>query len=387
MHQVENSLGLKFLNFLFFIPNYTYISTKFDNSELYKNTKIYLNQKFAIINYLKFKIMNFSKTLQTIGCLVVMLFSIQASAQTAWKSCGTSGGLLSGTTTNIYMTDTIAPAVHTVPPTPSATVPKTEFLAMLTMTDSLAIDSLGGAIIATSLTGEFSPQDLGLSVGDTFTVVSFSYDLLKIKKAVQGVLFNSVFFLGTCCSIIQNQVNINVCAELNAAGIMDSSDVNNVNDLLLFLGAFSGGGSTSLRGLNAVLFGINDQIGLLSNAGCTNGVSEICYTTDSLAANQDHYVVTTMVNVQNVEGNAALQIAVSPNPFMDQIATGIRSEVGGEHFIRVIDATGRTVHQEIQQLSTGEQTIWLNLGDLSAGMYYLQVSDSKNIATQKIVKR
>jgi hypothetical protein len=316
-----------------------------------------------------------------------MLFSLQASAQTAWKSCGTTGGLLNGTTTNVYMTDTLAPAVHTVAPAPTATVPKTEFLAMLTMTDSLAIDSLGGAIIATSLTGEFSPQDLGLAIGDTFTVVSFSYDLLKIKKAVQGVLFNTVPFLGSCCGIIENQTNIDVCAALNAAGIMDSSDVNNVNDLLIFLAAFSGGGSTSLRGLNAVLFGINDQIGTLNSLGCTNGVSEICYTTDSLAINHDHYVVTTMVNIQNVEGNAALQIAVSPNPFMDQIATGILSAAGGEHFIRVIDATGRTVHHEIQQLAAGEQTIWLNLGDLSAGMYYLQVSDSKNIATQKIIKR
>jgi len=63
------------------------------------------------------------------------------------------------------------------------------------------------------------------------------------------------------------------------------------------------------------------------------------------------------------------------------------SQDGGEHTIRVFDATGRTVHQEVKVLRTGEQSVRMNLGNLPAGLYYLQVSDQKNIATQKIIKR
>lgn len=329
--------------------------------------------------------MKIINSLQLFLLLVCVLISGQTFAQNGWTTCGSVAGKLSGTTNNIYMSDTTPVPVYVVAPSPTNKVPTREFVLILK--DSLASDTLGNAIIASNWDGRFSPAALGLSVGDSFEIVSFAYDIVQIKKAVQGILKNSVPFLGSCCNLVQNATSINVCGAMIAAGINDSSDVNNINDLLIFLGAFSGGGSTSLRGLNAVLVGINAQIGTLNNVGCTNGVSQVCYAADSLANTHDHYVITTMTSVFDIQDVTSLQIAVSPNPFMDQIATGIKTSTGGEHVIRVLDATGRVVHQEVQVLSVGEQTIWMNLSRLSAGLYYLQVTDNGHIATQKIIKR
>jgi hypothetical protein len=283
-------------------------------------------------------------------------------------------------------TDTTPAAVFVVTPGPTTTVPTTEFLVILQ--DSLAQDSLGNAIISTSIDGRISPSALGLTVGDTFYVAAFSYDIQDIKLAVEGLLMNSVPFLGSCCGLLDAQAPFpGICDSLNAAGIMDSSDINNINDLLTFLSAFNGGGSVSLRGLNSVLVGINAQIGTLSNLGCTNGVDDICYAADSLVSSHECYTVTTATSLFDIADEATLQLAVSPNPFTDYISTGILAERTGTHTIRVLDATGRTVHHQVKELNGGAQTVGLNLGNLPAGLYYLQVMDDKNIATQKIIKR
>ncbi|MCH2021727.1 MAG: T9SS type A sorting domain-containing protein [Saprospiraceae bacterium] len=330
--------------------------------------------------------MNLFKCLQLLTCVVFIHFSANISAQT-WTACGATSGLLDGSTTSLYLTDTTVAPVPTTNPSPSNTIPNTEFVVMLH--DSMASDNMGWAIIASSLDGQVSPASLGLSVGDTFSLALFSYDIQQIKLAVQAILHNSpIFGTGDCCSTLDNAApSPGVCDSLNAAGIMDSSDVNDMTDLLSFLGAFSGGGSTSLAGLNLALGSINASIGLLSAVGCTNGVNEICYATDSMPSNHSHFIVSSMTNNTKLEGSATLKIAVNPNPFLDQISTGISTENGGEHTLRIFDATGRIVYVETNELSVGEQMITLNLGNLTSGVYYLQVTGNNNIVTQKIVKR
>lgn len=330
--------------------------------------------------------MRIIQSLQLLACFACLLFSTQLSAQNGWTTCGSTSGTLSGNVSTILETDTTPAAVFVVTPGPTTVIPTTEFIVMLQ--DSLALDSLGNAIIATSADGRVSPADLGLTAGDTFYIASFSYDIQQIKLAVNGILTKSVPFLGSCCGLLDSQAPVpGICDSLNAAGINDSSDVNNINDLLVFLSAFNGGGSVSLNGLNAVLVGINDQIGILSGLGCTNGVGEICYASDSLASNQEGYAVTTPTSLFEIEATATLQLAVSPNPFTDYISTAILAETSGTHTIRVLDATGRTVYHQVKELNDGAQTVGLNLGNLPAGLYYLQVMDSKSIATQKIIKR
>lgn len=330
--------------------------------------------------------MRIIKSLQLLACCACILFSSQVFAQNGWETCGATAGTLSGNTSDVLETATTPAAVFVVTPGPVGTVPTTEFLVILQ--DSMASDTLGNAIISTSLDGSVAPATLGLSAGDTFYVAAFSYDIQQIKLAVEGILMNSVPFLGSCCGILDSQAPVpGICDSLNAAGIYDSTDVNNINDLLIFLSAFNGGGSVSLRGLNAVLVGINAQIGTLSSIGCTNGVSEICYGADSLESSHERYAVTSATSVFDLADEATLQLAVSPNPFTDYISTNVLAKTNGTHTVRVLDATGRTVYHEVKELNDGVQTIGLNLGNLAAGLYYLQVTDNKNIATQKIIKR
>ena len=272
--------------------------------------------------------MRIIKSLQLLVCFACILFSSQLSAQNGWETCGATAGTLSGNTSNVMDTDTTPAAVFVVTPGPTSTLPTTEFVVILQ--DSMAGDTLGNAIISTSLDGRISPAALGLTAGDTFYIASFSYDIQQIKNAVEGILNNSVPFLGSCCGILDGQAPVpGICDSLNANGIYGGADVNNINDLLIFLSAFNGGGSISLRGLNAVLVGINAQIGTLSGIGCTNGVGEICYAADSLASSHEHYVVTTTTSLFNLADEATLQLAVSPNPFTDYISTGILAETNG----------------------------------------------------------
>lgn len=330
--------------------------------------------------------MRIIQSLQLLACFACLLFSSQLSAQNGWTTCGSTSGTLSGNMSAILETDTTPAAVFVITPSPTSAIPTTEFVVILQ--DSLALDSLGNAIIGTSLDGRVSPADLGLTAGDTFFIAAFSYDIQQIKDAVHGILMNSVPFFGSCCSILDSQAPFpGICDSLNAYGIYDSTDVNNINDLLIFLSAFNGGGSISLNGLNAVLVGVNAQIGTLSNLGCTNGVSEVCYASDSLSSNHEGYTVTTPTSLFKVEAVATLQLAVNPNPFTDYISTAILAKNSGSHTVRVLDATGRTVYHQIKELNDGAQTIGLNLGNLPAGLYYLQVMDNNSIATQKIIKR
>lgn len=317
--------------------------------------------------------------------MFLMLIQASAMAQNGWATCGSNSGLLDGSITPLTTMDTIPVANLITTPGPVATIPQTEYLIILR--DSMASDTLGDAIIATSLDGSIPIADLNLAVGDTVTVVPFSYDIQQIKLAVQGLLFNSVIFLGSCCNVLDSQAPVpGICDSLNAGGIMDSSDVNNINDLITFLSVFAGGGSTSLRGLNSVLVQINAQIGTLAQIGCTNGVNEICYASDSLFINQAHYIVSPMTSVAAIGGATQLELGVYPNPFNEQLTVSIQSELGGEHRLLMLDATGRVVHQSVQQVTVGMQNITLAVQDLPAGIYYLQVQNDDQMVTQKVIK-
>lgn len=218
-----------------------------------------------------------------------------------WTTCGTTSGTLSGTLTDLSV-DSLAPAPNYVTsPSPIGTIPQNEFLIVLH--DSLAYDSLGNTIISSSTNGVFSPSSLGLMIGDTVSVVSFSYDLYQMKLFTQGMLMNSVIFFGSCCSILDGQSpSPGICDSLNAHGIFDSSDVNTLTDVINIISIYNNitVKPLSLRGFKNGLININNTIGTFNPLGCTNGVFECCYAFDSLATNHDQYlIVPSCVSTSN----------------------------------------------------------------------------------------
>ncbi|MCP4440072.1 MAG: T9SS type A sorting domain-containing protein [Aureispira sp.] len=331
--------------------------------------------------------MNLFKTL----LLAVSLFSFigQTSAQVNWATCGSTAGELSGTMTTILPSAT-TPAPSFTTSSAGSNITHTEFIIVLQ--DSLADDSLGNAILGTSLTGQVMPSTYGLTDGDTFYIVPFSYNLQDVKEMFQAVLHHNAGILGgfaPCCTAIANSAGIAVCDSLNAGGIIDSSDINNAGDLLAALQAFQGGGSNSVsvEGTIFALDTINDQAALIDILGCTGNHDAVCYAASPNASAYDFYAVQVPTAIKRIAGEDQLAVAVAPNPFNTTLSATVYAAQTTTHQLRMLDVTGKTVLSQSHDLQAGVQVVSLELGHLSAGVYFMQVSDGKNISTQKLIKR
>ena len=109
--------------------------------------------------------MNSNKILHFVFFLFFSIICHILPAQNGWTTCGSTAGLLNGTTTTIHKIDTTSASVFTTNPSPAGTIPQTEFLIILQ--DSLAADSLGWAIVGTSIDGRVCPNSLNMVDGDT----------------------------------------------------------------------------------------------------------------------------------------------------------------------------------------------------------------------------
>lgn len=312
--------------------------------------------------------------------LLALTFSISilySSAQ-SWTTCNTSSGELSGTTKNIEINESTEPSVYSV--IPAGTVPQNDFLIVLH--DSLAHDKMGNSIIQTSSNGVISPASLGLTGGDTFSIVPFSYDLQQFKLLTQGLLKNSVPFLGSCCNVLSSQTtHYGFCDTLNSIGIMDSSDVNTLKDVINVISIYKyiSIQPMSLKGLNDNLTSINSQINTLNSVGCSNGVNEICYAFDSLSSSHDQYAVNTITGVY--QNNFGSDFEIYPNP-----SKGLFSVNLGDNFKTVTtyitDVNGIRVSSNSYNES---QIINFNIAQ-PAGVYLLTIESEEKKATIRLIK-
>ena len=236
---------------------------------------------------------------------LLIFISVPSIYGQGWTTCGTISGTLSGTLTDLSI-DSLSPVPNYVTsPSPIGTIPQNEFLIVLH--DSLAPDSLGNAIININNDGIFNPSSPGLMIGDTVSVVSFSYDIQQWKIFTHALLTNSLPQGTECCFLLATPPFWGPCWWMDTFGINDSSDVNTLTDVYVIINALNHSLNLntmpppmSLRGLNNVLTNINNNIGTLNTIGCTNGISEFCYAFDSLATNHDQYlIVPSCINTTN----------------------------------------------------------------------------------------
>ena len=76
------------------------------------------------------------------------------------------------------------------------------------------------------------------------------------------------------------------------------------------------------------------------------------------------------VSVRNLNGSA---ISIYPNPVMDVMNVTISSEQQAEATVLITDLSGKTVMQQIQQLSKGMNNLVLDAGSLAKGSYMLKI--------------
>lgn len=78
---------------------------------------------------------------------------------------------------------------------------------------------------------------------------------------------------------------------------------------------------------------------------------------------------------------------IFPNPVSNELNLRIQSPSQSEYQLRLLDIQGRTALSRPIALSTGEQVHSLDVSQLPAGVYTLQITDGKRVSSRKVVKR
>jgi uncharacterized protein YjdB len=234
-----------------------------------------------------------------LGCLALTA-TTTAFAQ---ATCGATAGAFPANNTpmQLLVSDMTTAPVFTTNP---SGLPNTDYV--VSQQGAVSSDGLGPAIIGAG-PATFLAPDYGMTIGDSFYVHAFSYDLYQIKLLIHS-LYNNSFFAGTTCCAAADQFFGGFCANLSAQGINDSSDVNSVEDLFAVMNAFSGGtgGNLSVKGLVSNLTDLNSSLGIFGN--CSGGITELCFAVDTLS--YQFYEVTgvavTSVTVQGQGGASTI---------------------------------------------------------------------------------
>ena len=86
----------------------------------------------------------------------------------------------------------------------------------------------------------------------------------------------------------------------------------------------------------------------------------------------------TATSIKFVNSNP--QFFLSPNPVTNELSISSASHIGK---IQIIDALGKTVISEDANYSTQTK---IQVGDLTNGVYFIQVSDGTNVTRRKFIK-
>lgn len=313
--------------------------------------------------------------------LITFSLSLATVYGQGWTTCSTTSGTLSGNTTDVADNQAIAAAVYTTAPSPMVSIPNNGFFIVLH--DSLAYDGLGNAIVGSSIDGGFTPSTFNLVLDDTLSVVSFSYDIQQFKILTQGILTNTVPFIGTCCDVMNSQSPVTgFCDSLNLVGIADSSDINTLEDVINIVSIYKYGTvkPLSLKGVNDGLVSINTQLSPLSAIGCSNGITQLCYAFDTLAINHDRYVIKTVSGI--IENDFGNNLMVYPNPTHGSFSVDM-----GKKFtslsVKITDLTGKIVQS---QSFNYVQILNLDIEE-PAGVYLLTIQSAESTAVIRLIKK
>lgn len=225
-----------------------------------------------------------------------------------------SPGFLSGTTSNILVTDTTAMPVYVTTPTG---LPNTEFIII--QQDSIADDQLGPVILTSSMDGRIVPTDFNLSTCNEICIVPFSYDLVQLQTVVDS-LINGEYIPGTSCCSAAGQFFVGLCDSLATYGIYSGSDVNDLNDVITFMGIFAGtnNSSISLTAFIGTVQQINTFASLFGN--CAGNNSEICFAVSNTPAAMDCYRIA-LPNSANFVDIMQDTVRIPPNGSVNLMGT------------------------------------------------------------------
>ena len=92
----------------------------------------------------------------------------------------------------------------------------------------------------------------------------------------------------------------------------------------------------------------------------------------------------TVSRVNELAENISIQL--SPNPTPSEMTINLDSKTAKNLGVTILDLSGRSVITEKWQIQVGENKRSINLGNLTQGVYMLQITDNQDIVSKKVIK-
>ncbi len=118
--------------------------------------------------------------------------------------------------------------------------------------------------------------------------------------------------------------------------------------------------------------------------------NEISYLCVEATSYNDYQLIETElsnnISCLNTEGGNFVLLPIYPNPTNDYITYTLIVSEESAISMSLTDETGRIVQSSTELFASGLHTPILSMRNLSAGVYYFQISDRVNSKTVKVLK-
>ena len=279
----------------------------------------------------------------------------------------------------------------------------TRWIIASEMEDILAIETappfdLSGAGAGTSLIWHLSYDDglMGLQLGNKFSDLagcySFSNPIAVVRTVADGGTVNT-----------GGATEVEVCVTDADADVLDfatsSTDANYkyvITDENNIITGLPSGTSNDFEGTTegvSRVWGLSytgNFTGMLNDNVTTTTLSDECYGLSSnfITVNRVISGSDCVVSTFEIAGEI-YQLDLSPNPITEQLHIEIKGKDlnQGLSTLSIFSLEGKRLVEKSYQLSSGEQSLDLDLSDLSQGLYILQLRNSDKVFNDKFVKK
>lgn len=125
--------------------------------------------------------------------------------------------------------------------------------------------------------------------------------------------------------------------------------------------------------------------GAVTFYSCGNGVNDNGSTSGDNAACAAFEMQERPVSLLDL--NVLADLAIAPNPVTDQINLTVASQLTGDFSARLFSASGQEMLQRTVTLNGGNNRFAFPAQNLTAGIYFLQLSNGRRAATLRVIKR
>lgn len=251
----------------------------------------------------------------------------------------------------------------------------------------------GDVIIGATATGNFNPGSVTrygvrINAGDTFDLTAVGYKLQQIKDLANKIFTGATPNPGsvTCCNLISNLAAEarGFCDSLRNKGYDGQEDINGLNDVLALFDAFSAR-ELSVASLISSMQTVNGYGGnQLFPRACGKDDLPICFGINKTA--KYGYVASSVVSVEELSASTNFMLFPNPaeNGFVNVL---IDSKNTADIRLSLYNTLGEQINTQVLNGLNGQTTLSLETNTLSAGIYFVELTDGTSRQTRKLLVR